>query len=329
MLVIYAKEGLEDLEFYLKSEDIPYTKRGQLIIAVCEDVEFIASASSMPEKLRQSIKIVRASQEDIQIPDRMLELGFKSTFLDDFLEVHLYNNLSSTLGSSETYFQAIIDVKAKDIYGFEALCRAQVPVYKLFKVSDRVAHLTDHFCREKALLEYRRRGLTRFNLFLNFHPKFLRNPIENVGEIISSLEVKNITPSRIVMEIDEYEGMNLSSLRMIRDFMKVEGVKVALDDVGAGYSGLYQLTEIKPDIAKLDMQLVRDVHSNSMKRAVVRGLVKACKEAGIKVLAEGVEKQEELEFLLSMEVDYLQGFYFAKPTPYPDLESIKERASSL
>ncbi|MDW8237543.1 MAG: EAL domain-containing protein, partial [Aquificaceae bacterium] len=257
------------------------------------------------------------------------ELGFRATYLDDFLEVHLYNNLSSTLGSSETYFQAIIDVQKKDIYGFEALCRAPVPVYKLFKVSDRVAYLTDNFCREKALLEYRRRGLTRFNLFLNFHPKFLKNPIENVGEIISSLVTKSIPPMRIVMEVDEYEGMNLSSLRMIRDFIKAEGVKVALDDVGAGYSGLYQLTEIKPDIAKLDMQLVRDVHTNTMKKAVVGGLVKACKDAGIKVLAEGVEKAEEVEFLLKMEVDYLQGFYFAKPTPYPDLESIKEKASSL
>jgi len=111
-----------------------------------------------------------------------------------------------------------------------------------------------------------------------------------------------------------------------RSFLKSTGISVALDDVGAGYAGLYQLVEINPDIAKLDMNLVRDVHNDRLKQSIVKALVQACKDAGIRVLAEGVEKREELEFFLELDVDFIQGFIFSKPDPYPKIRQIEELA---
>lgn len=328
MFLVYANDLYQEVVEPLKAYGVRYKFIGRVFLVDCEEEKLIDALSSLPDRVMKNIKIVNVSIEELKKPESLLNIGFRALTLEEYLENKLFSELTKVLGSVETYFQAILD-KEKKLYGFEALCRSEVPVWKLFKVSDRVAFLTDYYCREKALLEFRSRFYGGYHLFLNFHPKFLKDPLENVGELEANLEMKGIDPKFVVVEIDEYEGMDLKALRLIRDFLKGGGIKVALDDVGAGYAGLYQLVEIHPDIAKLDMELVRDVHQNKLKQAIVKGIVQACKESGIMVLAEGIEKKEELQFLLDLDVDLFQGFLFAKPDPYPRIKEIEKKAYNL
>lgn len=330
MFLVYAEDHFHKLAEVFKQNHIKYTLVGKVFLIRARQDELIQVLSNLPEELLPLVKIATAEEEELKKPESLLNVGFRAISLHDYLEKITFQRIYSILAGVEIYFQAIISRQDASIYGFEALCRNEVPVWKLFKVSDRVAHITDYYCRERALLEYMARfPLGRYHLFLNFHPRFLRDPIENVGELEANLAMKGIDPRWVVVEVDEYEGMHVKALRMIRDFLKSAGIKLALDDVGAGYSGLYQLVEIHPDIAKLDMELIRDVHENKLKQAVLKGIVKACKDSGIVVLAEGVEKREELEFLLELEVDLFQGFLFARPDPHPPIKEIRERAYNL
>ena len=96
------------------------------------------------------------------------------------------------------------------------------------------------------------------------------------------------------------------------------GFRIALDDLGAGYAGLTSFALLEPDMVKLDMALVRDVHREASKQTVVKTIVGMCKELNIIVTAEGIETPEERDALTRAGCDLMQGYLFAKPgTPFP------------
>ncbi|RMH00222.1 MAG: EAL domain-containing protein [Aquificota bacterium] len=282
------------------------------------------------EEVADSLKLVRVEPQDFKNVASLLKKVFKAQTLRDLLEETLYKNISDIMYNSKTFFQAIVSVKDKNIYAFEALCRSPFPIYKIMQLGGHVAELMDEFCRYKALREFSKR-FERYEhkVSLNFHPKFIKEPLKDLGDLVSASVSYGIAPERVVVEITEYEGMDINALKQLRSFLKKEGVLVALDDVGEGYSGLYQFVELKPDIVKLDMKLVRNCHLNPVKRHVVHALVSVCRSLGIITLAEGVEKREELEVLLDMGVDLIQGFLVAKPDPNPKLEETVKKVREL
>ena len=99
------------------------------------------------------------------------------------------------------------------------------------------------------------------------------------------------------------------------------GFRIAVDDLGAGYAGLTSFTLLEPEIVKLDMTLVRDVHKNSTKQKVIRSMTALSQDMGMTVVAEGVETPEERDTLLDLDCDLLQGFLFARPgKPFPEVK---------
>jgi EAL domain-containing protein (putative c-di-GMP-specific phosphodiesterase class I) len=90
---------------------------------------------------------------------------------------------------------------------------------------------------------------------------------------------------------------------------------VAIDDIGAGYAGLTSVALFEPNIVKLDMALVRDVHLQPTKRALVRSLAVACRELDIELVAEGIESSAERDALVDLGCDLFQGYAFARPGP--------------
>ena len=108
--------------------------------------------------------------------------------------------------------------------------------------------------------------------------------------------------------IDEVEH-----LTNIFAYYRSRGFLTALDDFGAGHSGLNMLARFMPDLIKIDMALVRDVHRDRIKQAILEGLLLTCRELGVKVLAEGVEQAEEVDWFAARGVALMQGYFFAKP----------------
>ena len=90
---------------------------------------------------------------------------------------------------------------------------------------------------------------------------------------------------------------------------------VAVDDLGAGYAGLASFAQLEPEIVKLDISLVRGVHSSLVKRRLVSSMVTLCQELGSLVVAEGIETEAERDVLVDLGCDLLQGFRFARPGP--------------
>ena len=104
-----------------------------------------------------------------------------------------------------------------------------------------------------------------------------------------------------------------------------QGFKLAIDDVGSAYSGLQSIAEVSPDFIKIDMSLIRDIHHRVLKRELLSTIFRFSKSTGILLIAEGVEVQEELDVLREIGIEYVQGFYFARPNaplPRPDLSKL-------
>jgi EAL domain-containing protein (putative c-di-GMP-specific phosphodiesterase class I) len=146
------------------------------------------------------------------------------------------------------------------------------------------------------------------DLFLNLHARDLLD-----DQLFRTDTPLAAVAHRVVLEITER-----ASLHDVRDVaarvasLRQLGFRLAIDDLGAGYAGLTSFALLEPEIAKLDMVLVRDVHKDSTKQTLVRTMVSMCKQLGILVIAEGIETQDEREELERAGCDLMQGHLFAK-----------------
>jgi EAL domain-containing protein (putative c-di-GMP-specific phosphodiesterase class I) len=91
------------------------------------------------------------------------------------------------------------------------------------------------------------------------------------------------------------------------------GMSFAVDDVGAGYSGLESIAKLKPTYLKIDTSLVRDVHVNVVNRAMVKAIIALGHGIGARVIAEGIHNEEEMQVLRALDVDFGQGYHLARP----------------
>jgi EAL domain-containing protein (putative c-di-GMP-specific phosphodiesterase class I) len=120
---------------------------------------------------------------------------------------------------------------------------------------------------------------------------------------------------RIVFEFTEAEKVvDFAHLQAIVADYAQRGFTIAIDDFGAGYAGLNMLADLRPDLVKIDMGLVRDIDQDNRRRAICRGIVQVTQELGIGVIAEGIESRGELRCLQDLGVHLFQGFYLAKPS---------------
>ncbi|MCK9502778.1 MAG: EAL domain-containing protein [Porticoccaceae bacterium] len=124
--------------------------------------------------------------------------------------------------------------------------------------------------------------------------------------------------SRIVIEITEHKTIveYAPIIEALRALKKLS-IRVAIDDVGTGYSGLYHILQIKPDLLKLDISLTRNIHQDPAKQALASAIVAFSARIGATIIAEGIETKEEADALRVLGIGYGQGFYFAKPHGLP------------
>jgi EAL domain-containing protein (putative c-di-GMP-specific phosphodiesterase class I) len=120
--------------------------------------------------------------------------------------------------------------------------------------------------------------------------------------------------ARVVLEITERASLDdVVDLEDRVRRLRALGYRVAIDDLGAGYSGLTLLARLQPEIVKIDMSLVRNVDRTPIKARLVRSMLNLCSEMGIQTVCEGVETAAERDALVSIGADWLQGFLFARP----------------
>ena len=128
---------------------------------------------------------------------------------------------------------------------------------------------------------------------------------------------------RVVLEITERASLSgVKNVASCVSRLKALGFEIAIDDLGAGYSGLTSVARLEPEFVKLDMELIRGIHKHEMKRKIVRSMVELCHDMGKLIIAEGVEVPEEQSVLVDLDCDLLQGFLLARPSRFPRLASV-------
>jgi EAL domain-containing protein (putative c-di-GMP-specific phosphodiesterase class I)/DNA-binding response OmpR family regulator len=228
-------------------------------------------------------------------------------------------------------YQPIVSLSDNRVIGYELLARGPLrselhrpdALFEVARAENRVPEL-DRLCRMTAA-----RGSatlpTEYLRFINMEPLDLFS--RSRGDI-SVQEFIDATPeelrSQTVMEITENSVIDdFVHMRHIVDQLREQGFRIAIDDAGAGYAGLQTMVEIEPDFIKLDMSLTRHLERSVVKQKLVGTLRDFCREAGIALVAEGIETREQLDALLALGIPYGQGFLFARPgSPYPLRETI-------
>lgn len=213
-------------------------------------------------------------------------------------------------------FQPIVDFPGRRVFSYEALVRGprnEPSGHVLGQVTDANRYRFDQACRVKTIELAARLGLSTY-LNINFFPRAVYRPELCIRTTIEAARTFDFPIDRIVFEVTEGEKVDdhIHLNRILKEYQRL-GFQTAIDDFGAGYSGLNLLAEFQPDFLKLDMFLTRNIHEQRSRQAIVRGIVSVCRELDVGIMAEGIETPEELNWLQQAGVNLFQGYYFAQP----------------
>jgi EAL domain-containing protein (putative c-di-GMP-specific phosphodiesterase class I) len=152
-------------------------------------------------------------------------------------------------------------------------------------------------------------------LFVNITPSTMDDPVSSLERTLRMIDDASIAHERIVFEVVESDqAHDAQHLKGLLRFYREAGFRVALDDVGAGYSSLNLLHQLRPDFVKLDMDLIRGVDADPYKALIAEKIIEIANTLGVETIAEGVETMEELVWVQSHGATYAQGYVIARPT---------------
>lgn len=239
-------------------------------------------------------------------------------------------------------YQPVVDLQQGQIAGFEALARPHASTGflnagALFDSAERAGMLWP--------LEELTRAAACENvggwapgtlLFLNCSPQVVVDPRFAAAMVDLVSRAGGLSPGSIVLEITERtDQQDIEGLAEQVAVLKSHGFQIALDDVGAGSSGLNRLLSLRPNWLKLDRALVEAIDQDRVRQNLVRFLVHFSKLSGVRVIAEGIERREELETLIGLGVPFGQGYYLGRPGSHDrTLESgvaswLRERCAAM
>lgn len=231
-------------------------------------------------------------------------------------------------GDITSLFQPIISLSERRILGYEALTRgpsntslhSPINLLAAARHAGRLNEL-EMTCRESACRRYSQQQL-QGKLFLNVSPETLLDATHKPGRTLELLHKYRIPADRVVIELteqtptDDFELLD-AALHHYRDM----GFSIALDDLGAGYSGLRMWSELRPDYVKIDRYFIDGIHRDAIKREFVESIMKIARASRAQVIAEGIELSEELRILSDMGIDLVQGYLLGRPEEEPNIDA--------
>jgi EAL domain-containing protein (putative c-di-GMP-specific phosphodiesterase class I) len=244
-----------------------------------------------------------------------LELGHnQSQNAGTAQERSLADRFERSVAAVYMVYQPIVSWSRRCAFGYEALVRSSEPSLPhpgaMFEAAEKLCRTEELGRQIRAKCGDPLVGADKdFTLFVNLHSRDLLD--ETLFDPQAPLTA---WASRTVLELTEraaIDGIDDIADRIAR--LRALGFRIAIDDIGAGYSGLNSFATVQPDFVKLDITLVRGLDSDPVRRRLVRLLTELCNDLGIFVVAEGVETAPERDALIDLGVDLLQGYLFARP----------------
>ena len=227
-------------------------------------------------------------------------------------------------GSIVTFFQPIVSLQDLDILGYEALTRGpedsgfdDPEVLFTYAENTNLILELERLCRRNALKSAQALHLDR-KLFLNSSARAILDSDFTPDHIAEFVEELGLDKRNVVLEITERIAIQEwdTFKKVLRQFRN-HGFKIAVDDIGAGYSSLQAIAELEPDFLKFDVSLVRNINESLIKRGLLETLVALSHKIHAQLIAEGVETKLEFQTLRSLGVPLGQGYYFASPALKP------------
>ena len=213
-------------------------------------------------------------------------------------------------------FQPIVDIETRDIYAYEALVRPTgggTAADVLEQITNLNRYSFDQACRVKAIELAARLEMVTF-LSINFLPNAVYQPAACLQKTFEAAERANFPLHHLIFEVTENEpARDVGHLQSIFKEYRRHGMITAIDDFGAGHSGLNMLADFQPDLVKIDMALTRAIHTHDVRRKIASAIIGLCKALNITVVAEGIETVEEAALLRELGVRLFQGYLFARP----------------
>jgi len=219
-----------------------------------------------------------------------------------------------------TRYQPIVDLKNGSVIGYEALSRGPIDsiYYSPLALIDK-AHELDMVWELEML--FRQKALENIDfleksqyLFVNVDPDIIKTNDFKSGLTRAYLDKIGRKETNIVFEITERTAIkDYEVFQEILDNYRKQGYQIAIDDVGAGYSGLKSITEIRPHYIKIDMDLIRNIDKDAFKQALIKAFVETSTTTNITIIAEGIETKEELKTLIMLGVHAGQGYFLQQP----------------
>jgi EAL domain-containing protein (putative c-di-GMP-specific phosphodiesterase class I) len=216
-------------------------------------------------------------------------------------------------------FQPIVHIAAEQVFAYEALARGPLgepAATVLGHVDHGNRYGFDQACRVKAIELASRLGAAddQASLSINFLPNAVYEPRACIQKTLAAAAATGFPTDRLIFEITENEEvMDHAHLERILTAYRAMGFRTAIDDFGAGFSNLNLLARFQPDLIKLDMDLIRGIDRDRVRRAIVGGILKVCADIGVQVIAEGVETAEEHDALADLGIVLMQGYLYARP----------------
>lgn len=218
----------------------------------------------------------------------------------------------------QTAFQPIFDIETGEPFAYEALVRGaegQAAGEVLSWVDQDNRYSFDQACRVSAIRQAVKAGLLETNarLSINFMPNAVYCPMACIQLTVKTARETGMPAERLIFEFTENEKLDVAHVGSIIDAYRRLGFATAVDDFGAGFSGLNLLADLQTDLVKIDMDLIRGIDSSEPRRQIVMAIARLCEEMGRTLIAEGIETAGELAVLRDMGLRYVQGYYLARP----------------
>lgn len=216
-------------------------------------------------------------------------------------------------------FQPIVDIATDSVFAYEALVRGidgQSAAELIAEVEPDMLYKFDQTCRVKAIELAGRLFVPdgEAKLSINFMPNAVYEPNACIRASLAAARRVGFDPARLMFEFTEDERMrDVGHVRSIIDAYRERGFTTAIDDFGAGYAGLGLLADLRPDILKLDMALIRGIDASQPRQVIVAAVVRMAEALGIRCIAEGIQTTAELLALKAIGVRLCQGYLLARP----------------
>lgn len=307
--------------------DCEKTREPALVVRLEEDrlTELFATLSEAltGREMEDTRALFKPHPEELSISDiprarslrQLSSLGRSAWLLDMLSEDRL-----------TSFFQPIVRAEdPADVFAQECLLRGidkdgnLVPPGRIFDAARESDMLfqTDLAARLAAVREAVRHGIES-KLFVNFSPTSVYDPVFCLRSTVRAVERSGIPTGNVVFEVTETEEVaDTDHLKNIVDYYRAKGFRVALDDMGSGYSSLNLIHRLRPDFMKLDMQLIRGVDSDPYKAVVAGKILEMAQGLGVETIVEGVETEEELAWARERGATFVQGFLIARPASPP------------